>query len=433
MEKSAYCTDVEGSKMKMKRIIAAVMLCITAYTVTVAAEGIYNPFFGRTMLYKNDFAGFVNGSKGCAGCTFTNDSRNGGAVGARIDDFHGTSLKIADLFGVKNSYWIDGYFQLGGGIQSGKYIFEFELYPVSEQTSFFSMIPCGSTAWGNDFFAIFGKNVKVGKADDENVGYRGELKLGEWNKIRIMLDMDNKKYTLSLNGRQLDDEKNLNLPEALTKIYFKTYSMDEKNHGDIYIDNVCLYSFDKEPDKDSIDWNVKVSKSGELSVLFDDDIDPALINKNNIALYKDGEKLDFAISEKSAFGCMLNPTDELKDAEYELVMNNVFGISGQRLTEDTILLRSTAGTYQYITDKQDYLTAEVTGGTVTVVNKTGRLKSYVILTGYYKDGVLHNMSSITGVSEASEIRKDYNIAASDGREIKAFIFDRELSDVYFNK
>ena len=60
------------------------------------------------------------------------------------------------------------------------------------------------------------------------------------------------------------------------------------------------------------------------------------------------------------------------------------------------------------------------------------MKSYVLLTGYYKDGVLHNINSIIGISEASEIRKNYNITVMDGYEIKTFIVDRELSDIYFN-
>ena len=250
------------------------------------------------------------------------------------------------------------------------------------------------------------------------------------NSIRKKLD--NKKYAVYLNGKQIDDVKDLSILNAVTRMFISTYPIDNVNHGDIYLDNVCLYKIDNEPDKDVAAWSVAVGQSGDLSVLFADDMDPALINKNNIALYKDGKKLAFTITEKSAFGFALNPKEELKDGEYELTLDNVFGSGGQKLAEDTIRLRNTAGTYQYITDKQDYLTLEVTGNTITVINKTGSVKSYVLLTGYYKDGVLHHMSSVKGISEASEIRKNYSVLAKDGYEIRAFIFDRELSDIYFN-
>ena len=419
--------------MKLKNnLIITVILCIGISSLSVSANSTYNPFFGKEMIYKNDFNEFVDGSKGYTGCTFTNDSQNGGVVGTKIDSFHGTSMQIVDLHNTKDSYQIDGYFELRNRTLKGKYIFEFELYPVSELTSFFTMTPYSSGSAGEDFFTIFGKNIKVGSPHNDNVGYRGELGLGKWNKIQIMLDFDNSTYALYLNGKQLDDKKYLDAAKALTRISFKTYSIDTINHGDIYIDNVCFYKTDKEPNKDSIDWKVTVGENGELSILFAEEIEPALVNKNNIALYKDGKRLNFSISEKSAFGCMLNPIDKLKDAEYELIMDNVFGIGGQKLSEDTIWFRGTAGTYQYIIDKQDCLTTEVTGNAISVINKTGKMKSYVLLTGYYKDGVLHNINSIIGISEASEIRKNYNITVMDGYEIKTFIVDRELSDIYFN-
>lgn len=418
--------------MKLKNAGIIFLLCILAINTPVFANGEYDPFFGKDMIYKNDFSGFVSGTDGYSGCTFTNDSKNGCAVGAVVDELHGTSMKLDRSDTDQYMYVVDGSFNIRRRITSGKYVFESEIYLLSELNPVLRMTPYSGSFAGSDFFSISLKKIKAGNSDDENLGWRGEVRLGEWNKIQVLLDIDAGTYITYLNGKQLDAVQPLNLSGNITKIAFQTFRYGDMVRCDAYIDNVCFYKIDEDINTRAIDWQTTVKDRGEIEVVFSDDIDPALINKNNIVLCGANEQIDYEITGKSAFGFVIAPESALNDEEYELRLNNIFGISGKRLTENSIKFRSTAGTYQYVKDKQSNLETEVMDNTVTVINKTGTQKSYVLLTAYYKEGKLYDISSISGVSLASEVRKGYSIQNKDGYEVKAFIIDRGLSDIYFN-
>ncbi len=411
-------------KTLMLTVVLILAMCLPAYA--------HNPFLGIDTIYEGDFEGFAGGSGGYKGFEFWNRSKVDGIAAVNIDDFHGTSAKIVDLYprGV-TSYTINGRINLGS-YTSGKYVFEFEIYPTSWLTAPFVMAPVSSSGKsGADVLTVSGRSLKAGGRTEKDSRYTGVLNLGRWSKVQVYIDLDEGKYTTYLDGKALGDARDTCLSGSLAAMYFITYPIDSINHGDICIDNVCFYKAAEPINQSEIGWSLTVSdKSAEI--VFSDDVDPTLINKNNITLLKDGAKTDFEITDKSyrAFCAELKESFDA-DALYTLDIGGIAGTGRGALEETRLDFPGKPGDYKYIAHPEASLKTSVEGNEIRVVNHTGESRRYTLIIGYYKDGSLCNIKCFGGTLGRFEESTAYSVSDAADKEIRAFIIDEKDRDKYF--
>lgn len=414
----------------MKAIKAAItVILISALCLPVYA---HNPFMGYDAVYTADFEGFEGGSKGYDGFVFWNQSKEG-IEAVKIDDFHGTSAKIVDLYARgRNSYCINGLITCGS-YTKGKYVFELELYPISPLTAPFWIDLYSVNKSGASVMTVFGQSIKAGGRSEQDLTYKGGLKLGRWSKVSVYIDLDEKKYTTYLDGRALESARDINLDGALTGFYFATWPLDGINHGDIIIDNICFYKTDKPINQDELSYTLTVD-SGGLKVEFSDDISPSMFNKNNIELLKNGEKIEFEISDKSFRGFCAEPLPKgnlSEDAVYTVSMEEITGTGGGFIQKSSLEFPGAEGVYTYIKDPEPLLMVSVSDNEINVINRTGESRDYTLLIGIYKNKSLSGVKCFSGSIKSFEESTAYTIDKPEDGEIRAFVIEERDKNKYF--
>lgn len=429
MEKHKARSAIGDSTMKIIRTAILTIVSVLAMSLPVYA---HNPFLGTDTIYEGDFEGFTGGQNGYKGFEFWNRSSSDGIAAVRIDDFHGTSAKFVDLYaqGVTGSYCTNGLIKLGSYTQ-GKYVFEFEVYPMAWLTAPINFALYSSGKSGADVMTISGRSLKAGGRTESDSRYSGFFRLGQWSKIQVYIDLDEGKYTTYLDGKALEGARDNRLSGPLTDIYFITYPIDSINRGDICIDNVCFYKTEEPINKPEIRWGLTADADG-AEIVFSDDVNPALLNKNNISLLKNGIKTDFEITDKSYRAFYAVPADKFSpDAVYTVNISGIAGTGGGVLEKTSLDFPGKPGSYKYIAYPETALKTSVSGNEVSVINHTGENRSYTLIAGCYKDGSLCSIKCYSGTIGRFEESAVYSVSDAAGKEVRAFVIDGEDREKYF--
>lgn len=269
-------------------------------------------------VYKTNFSEFIdyrsNGANPGAltflNWKFENAAWRGHAYGAKTD--RGVSFKIADTDGVTYSKLTNGYVQLPETLTTGTYTIEFyEMY--NDAASIFK-IQLGDDPPLTDVFQING---------DGGIGLPKGSALkcasGEWNKVELVVNLDNDTVTAFVNERcagQTSYSRNL------SRVWYNVNP--GAYHGDIYIDDLAVY-------KDNADY-ADVTPEGYIFydnfssfTDYESDGSDAAQNfgswKMGNAAWRGGvygAKTDKGISLKMADALNITSPNQWNDAEYVL-------------------------------------------------------------------------------------------------------------------
>ncbi len=409
----------------MKKFIFAVIAAAALFcTASAYAE--------RSFIYTTDFEGFESGAEPWEGFSFRNDSKTGGIIGAHVDDFHGTSMKLVDLYGSENrtSYTIDGMINLPETIRSGRCVMEFDIYPALRTAAHFSLRAMGAESEGAEVFTLFGLKAKAGGRYETDARYNITLPLGRWSRVQVYCDIDNNTYKTYINGELLRNERSLKISGGLTGVYFNTFSLDEANHGDIYIDNLGIYKTSKAINESPADCKVYVNSDGTAETVFDDSVDPMLINRENISIIPlNGAGAEPNIIEKSYYGFKFTLPQE--SGRYIISFGNIKGIGGEELLKKAVLFDSAAGVYDKALPDGKMFGAVVNEGTVSVINTAGENGDYVLIAGLYSGGVLQKAMTFTGAASPDKREDIFTVPDADNYEVRAFLIRPGAENILF--
>lgn len=421
--------------MRMKKIICLLSVC--AVLIASVSAVAYASFGSGDFEYKTDFAGFESGANGWNGFSFSNASRIGGVVGEKVDDFHGTSMKLVDLYGSegKTGYAIDGVVTVPSVISRGSCVLEFEIYPMSRTAAHLTMKAKGSSGEGSYLITIFGTNVKAGGRFETDASYNMSLPLGSWSKVQIYMDIDRGTYKTYINGQAVDAERKLNLSGGFSGVYFNTTYLDAANHGDFYIDNLCVYKTSTAINALPVDYELSVKSDNTAEVTFSDNVDPLLISEDNIKLsFQNGKETALNIIDTSYYGFKFSLPKAVGSGErYRISLNNIRSLGGMQLTKNKLVFPDTTGIYSSAADGYERFEARINQNKVSVINTAGISGGYTLVVGYYRNGAMVSAKNFFGTASEDKEEDIFDIPQYDGCEARAFIIRDNQSNMFFNQ
>lgn len=244
-----------------------------------------------------------------------------GMIGETLDDEHGTSLKFT------KGDWRNSEMNVSGRTSS-PLLLTYELY-INELGTIRTI---GNN--GAKFFSqIAGTSAKFTVKKNEHE-VQNAASLGKWMYVEYFIDCAEGKYLMYIDGEQIGEENDLESGVDLSSL-----QIQKSSGGDMYIDNLSLYSVSANPHKQPLSVSLSAEnstlKKGESSVylMFSDLVKTSLLTSENITVYEtvgdEQKEASVSLSEVTRKSVKISFNGGVKEeAKYTIVLSDKIEGSG---------------------------------------------------------------------------------------------------------